>query len=119
MKRIVLIVIVTVVLSSCVGHHNAQDFDIAKLKEATTELKAIATQYESSIPPQLWPSYLNTISAKDVYLLDTGIYIQLDRFYVEESGLFIPLSDEDIDSTKKDPSYILLIDDIYSYHLKG
>jgi hypothetical protein len=51
---------------------------------------------------------------------EKGIYIRLDSFFVEESGLFIPLPGTVIGpDVHSDPGYRLLGVGIYSYHITG
>lgn len=114
----ILILILSIVLSSCVDDYKAADFDLAKLKEDSAILFQ-ANSVDGKISAQWWTPDIVKLKPKEIRSEKAGVYIKLDSFFAEESGLFIPSADEEfktIDGGKT--SYILLGQNIYSYHSK-
>jgi len=75
---------------------------------------------ENRIEKQWWPSEIKELNPESIMKSDKGIYIRLDSFFVEESGLFFPAPGTTIETgVHADPAYKLLSDGIYSYHVTG
>lgn len=115
------IIPVLLILCSCTGtgHYDAEDFELVKLKSAAPKLFTLPTQ-GSRIEQRWWPPAIAELKPISVRMSEFGIYIELDSFFVEQSGLFIPAPGITIDTgAHHDPSYRLLGDGIYSYHATG
>lgn len=114
-----LVLMLSAVLLACTGHYEHDEFDLVKLKEDSITLFE-AVPVDGKISAQWWPLGIVKLKAKNIRKEQHGIYIMLDAFLGEESGLFIPSANgEFTDNSNNDPSYILLGDDIYSYHIKS
>jgi len=88
--------------------------------ETFLKLKAASVTYDYFIPKFEWASYLETIGAEEVRIGKKGVYIELVRFFVDESGLYSPLNDNvDASSLGEGPEFIHLGKSVYSYHRKG
>lgn len=106
-------------LIACTGHYEHDEFDLVKLKEDSTTLFD-AVPIDGKISAQWWPSGIVKLKAKNIRKEQDGIYITLDNFLGEESGLFIPsASGGFIYNPNNDPNYILLGNGIYSYYIKN
>ncbi len=106
-------------LCACTEHQDADDFDLVKLKGVAGELFEAPTN-GNRIEKQWWPAEIVELQPKSIIRGERGIYIKLDSFFVEESGLFIPSPGTTIaPGTHQDPSYLLLDSGIYSYHVTG
>ena len=117
--RPIRLVSVVFILSACTGHQDPNDFDLVKLKGAATQLFAAPTS-ESHIEKKWWPSAIKELNPEAIMKSEKGIYIRLDSFFVEESGLFLPLPGTTIEpGVSSDPSYRSLGEGIYSYHVSG
>ena len=67
------------------------------------------------IPPEFRPA-----APKSVRMRDEGVYLIINRFFVEEDGVFILKSDTDFHpSSVGDPSYKKVSGRIYTYHISG
>ena len=105
-------------LAACTGHYDSDAFDLAKLKEGSATLFE-AVPVDGKISAQWWPASILKIKPKEIRREEGGIYIVLDAFLAEESGLFIPSVNGKFKPRVNDnSSYVLLDDDIYSYHIK-
>lgn len=117
--RPIRLVFLVFILSACTGHQDANDFDLVKLKGAVEQLFAAPTN-ENHIEKKWWPSAIKELNPESIMKGEKGIYIRLDSFFVEQSGLFIPLPGTTIElGVHSGPSYILLGEDIYSYYVTG
>jgi hypothetical protein len=118
MKPITLVVLLFI-LSACTGHHDAEEFDLIKLKGAAGQLFD-AEINGNRIEKQWWPAEIKALNPESVFKGEKGIYIMLDSFFVEESGLFIASPGTMIEpGVHSDPDYVLLGEGIYSYHITG
>ena len=118
MKPVSLIVLLFI-LSACTGHHDADEFDLVKVKEAAGQLFN-APINGNRIQMQWWPSEIRALNPESIMKNEKGFYIKLDSFFVEESGLFIPSPGTTIKpGVHSDPGYVLLGEGIYSYHVTG
>jgi len=110
----------TLIISGCTEHYESSEFDLKLIQKAFNELKLISKDYEQSIPKSKWPSYLQVIDAKSVHFNERGIFIELEHFFVEESGLYSPFdTGSDASQIGKDPEIIRLTKSVYSYNIKG
>ena len=106
-------------LSACTGHHDADDYDLVKLKAVAGQLFEAPTNGKR-IEKQWWPSDITELNPESIIKSEKGIYIKLESFFVEESGFFIPSPGTKIEpGVHADPSYLLLGDGIYSYYVTG
>lgn len=117
--RPIRLVFLVFVLSACSGHQNANDFDLARLKGAVEQLFAAPTN-GNHIEKKWWPSAIKELNPESIMKNEKGIYIRLDSFFVEASGLFVPFPGIAIElGVYSDPSYKLLGEGIYSYYVTG
>ena len=113
-----LVLILGFILVACTGHYEGDEFDLAKLKESRVTLFE-AIPVDGKISAQWWPAAILNIKPKEIRSEENGIYIVLDSFWAEESGLFIPSVNKKLKPSVNDNSaYVLLGYDIYSYHIK-
>lgn len=90
-----------------------------KLKGAVTKLFDLPTN-GNRIEERWWPAEIKELNPESIMKNENGIYIRLDSFFVEESGLFIPLPGTMMEpGAHSDPSYRLLGEGIYSYYVTG
>jgi hypothetical protein len=75
-----------------------------------------------SIDASKWPPSFATSGVKSAYIGYNGLYLETDRVYVQESGVFVPC-----DSTKfapelvtgEDPAYVKVQDGVFTYYIAG
>lgn len=114
-----LVLMLSVILVACTGHYEHGEFDLVKLKEESATLFE-AVPVDGKISAQWWPSGIVKLKAKQIRKEQDGIYMTLDAFLGEESGLFIPSANGAFKYTPKNgPDYVLLGHGIYSYHIKN
>lgn len=113
-----LVLILSIVLVACTDHYENDEFDLAKLKESSATLFD-AVPVDGKISAQWWPAVVVQLKPKEVRKNEDGIYIVLDAFFSQESGLFVPSANGDFTGSLKDNSdYIFLSHGMYSYHVK-
>jgi hypothetical protein len=113
------ILFAVVSLTACTGHHNADDFDLIRIQQAASALLQSSPD-DSDLDLSELPEIIKGLNPESVFVHTEGIYIQLDSFFVEESGLFLPRAgiQRNFDH-RSDPSYKLLGHGVYSYHVTG
>ena len=117
--RPITLIFVLFILSACTGHHDANEFDLVRLKGAVDQLFD-APMSGFRIENQWWPSEIKELNPESILKREKGLYIKLDSFFVEESGLFIPSPGTTIEpGVHSDPGYVLLCEGIYSYYVTG
>ncbi len=102
-------------IGGCVGHHDPSDFDLIALGKASVELSKIEDGF---IPKEKWPGAVLALKPEGILKDGTGIYIKLNSFMAEESGVFFPVGVVK-EGAGNDPSYKLIGSNIYSYYIKG
>jgi hypothetical protein len=114
-------VLIILMLFACTGtgHYDADKFDLINLKIAVEQLFELPADGDD-IEEKWWPSAIAELKPKSVRKNENGIYIELDSFYVEKSGLFIPSPGFKVETdVHYDPGYMLLGNGVYSYHATG
>ena len=109
------------ILYSCTGtgHYDTADFDLVTLNRAVAKLYTLPTS-GVQIEEQWWPAEIAGLKPNSVSMSNIGIYIEIDSFFVERSGLFIPPPGSKIEiGDHYDPSYRLMGNGNYSYHATG
>ena len=113
------LVLLLFILGACTSHYDADDFDLVKLGSSVVQLFNFPTN-GSRIEKKWWPPEIAELNPESVRKSEQGIYIELNSFFVEENGLFIPTPGTRIETgTHKEPYYRLLGNGIYSYHVTG
>ena len=106
-------------IASCPGHYEPSDFDLNAIEKAGSSLQLIETE-EYLIDKELWPNAIKSLNPESVYKNEYGIYIKLDSFFVEESGIYFPQKGINVKTGNGyDPSYKKLNGNVYSYYIKG
>jgi len=74
----------------------------------------------SIIKTNEWPNTIKQLSPEKVYYGEEGLYLMYKDRYVEEWGIFILLDNTDfIPEESGDPSYNIITNRIYNYHIAG
>ena len=118
MKKTLTLLLI-VLLSGCVKHHDLDDFELTDLTTASEELKLITEGSSGVIEISMCPEYFKEINAISIRRDSFGIYINLDTSFVQESGLYIHLNGDKPEKSGSDPNYKYLQDNIYSYVING
>lgn len=117
--RIFQVLLFLMLISGCVQHQKLEGLDVASIEKSSLEL---LTRYPQNIVLNLedLQTSLLVLNPQAVRIDETGIYISLEKLFVEESGLFIPRLGYSPDlSMGLDPSFKLLKSRTYSYLVKG
>ena len=75
-----------------------------------------------SIDSSRWPPSFAGAGVKSVYIGHEGLYIETDRVYVQEAGVFIPCDAEKFRSDSaagEDPVYLKVADGVFTYYIAG
>jgi len=114
-----LLLLLMVATAGCTGHHNSEDFDIEKINYAASKMIALNLS-NGAIEAQWWPVDIVVLKPTAATKTQQGIYIQLQSFFSQESGLFFPTDAGRFQSQMtNDPSFNKLSESVYSYHIKG
>lgn len=72
------------------------------------------------IAPAAWPEAVTRLKPERVYRNERGVYLYTYEFFVEQKGIFLldPASDF-IPSADADPSYTVVITDVFLYRSAG
>lgn len=63
---------------------------------------------------------INDLNPEKVYVTDKGIYIVLNSSLATESGIYVPRSEVQVDTSNgNDPSYEYVSGRVYKYKIKG
>jgi hypothetical protein len=81
---------------------------------------ALLEHPEGDIPAQRWPEAVARLQPERVYRSHNGIYIYTYEFFVEQRGVFLldPASTF-VPDAQGDPSYEVVITDVYLYRIAG
>ena len=71
------------------------------------------------VPASQWPPEIARLKPNQVYVAPEGMYITTSSLFVQEWGLFVPRASEFAAQPGTDPSYTLLGQGVFSYHVKG
>ncbi|RDV23903.1 hypothetical protein DXV75_16820 [Alteromonas aestuariivivens] len=120
--RFIKIIVLLGVLTGCVNDYSENHFDLVEIE--TAAIKYLSSQEENGslhgIQLSNFPVQIANLDPERVYLTDQGLYIQLDSFFVQESGLFVP--NKPLDSSfveSLDPKYTRLSGSVFSYIIRG
>ena len=120
--RFFKIIVLSVLLTGCVKDYSRNKFDLQAIETAAAALLASseADGFIAGVQLTDIPEQLTILNPEEVYLTDQGLYIQLDSFFVQASGLFVPrthLVNSLENST--DPKYTRLSGNVFSYIISG
>lgn len=74
---------------ACRGHYSADDFDLVGIQQDATALLKSSPDDRKLDLSEL-PETIKALNLEAVFVHTVGIYIQLDSFFVEARGLFVP-----------------------------
>ena len=75
-----------------------------------------------SIEATKWPASFARAGVKSAYIGEGGLYLETDRAYVQEAGVFIPCDVTKFSSasvTGEDPMYTKVTDGVFTYYVAG
>jgi hypothetical protein len=77
---------------------------------------------EQSIDASKWPPSFAPSGVKSAYIGLNGLYLETDRVYVQESGVFVPCDSKTFapeSVTGEDPAYVKVQDGVFTYYIAG
>ena len=77
---------------------------------------------KQSIEATKWPASFARAGVKSAYIGEGGLYLETDRAYVQEAGVFIPCDATKFSSasvTGEDPMYMKVADGVFTYYVAG
>ena len=114
--RLALIASVLVCLGAC--SRTLAPSEIASLSDAAPGVLQAAS-LSSDVPASQWPPAVSRLKPERVYVTPDGLYVVTSSFFVEERGFFVPRTAGFSGQSGTDPSYTLIGQGVYSYHIKG
>lgn len=105
-------------LSGCTPSRPSSQTAARLARDAAPLMNLCATK--QNIDPARWPSSFVSSGVKSAYIGHAGLYIETDRVYVQEAGVFIPCDATKFVSesvTGEDPIYLKVADGIFTYYI--
>ncbi|WP_394224475.1 hypothetical protein [Alteromonas gracilis] len=120
--RFIKILAIVPLLTGCVKDYSEFQFNSKEIEIAAAHVLSSHEVNTIVYGTQLSniPKEIAELNPESVYLTELGLYIQLDSFFVEESGLFIPIKSMDsLELEGSDPRYTRLSGNVFSYITSG
>jgi hypothetical protein len=90
-----------------------------KLAREAAPLMSLCTTRQI-IDASKWPPSFALSGVKSAFIGDNGLYLKTDRFFVQESGVFVPCdSTKFAPATGGDPAYVKVQDGVFTYYIAG
>jgi len=113
-----MLLVATATMAACMPSEPAATTAMQLARDAEPLLSLCHTR--QSIDQSLWPPSLITLGAKSVYIGHEGLYIETDRFYVQEAGVFVPCDrDKFVPREGEDPMFTKVANGIFTYFIAG
>jgi|SRR6185436_18918544 len=77
---------------------------------------------KQSIAQSQWPPSFADAGVESAYIGHDGLYLETDRIYVQEAGVFIPCDASKFVSSSisgEDPVYLKVADGVFTYYIAG
>lgn len=120
--RSILLIAITLFLTGCVKDYAKTPFNFEDINNAAAKVLSSEEVNADGYAVQILivPEQIEALDPQTVYVTNEGLFIQLDSFFVSESGLFIPNKHMDSVLLKSaDPKYTRLSENVYSYVISG
>ena len=114
------IAILSVVLAGCSPSRPSSDAALTLARDAAPLMALCPTKQR--IDATKWPASLADAGVKSAYIGQSGLYLETDRFFVQEAGVFIPCDVSKFSSASvigEDPMYLKVADGIFTYYVAG
>jgi len=105
-------------MTACMPSEPAASTAIQLAKDAEPLLSLCNTR--QTIDEPRWPAAFTTLGARSVYFAHEGLYIETDRVYVQEAGVFVPCDKGKFAPQEGgDPAYTEVADGVFTYFVAG
>lgn len=112
--------IAAVVIAAWFFRSPIPSIDAVQAEELCAAADHLSEWQEGDVQKSGWPEAIVRLAPKSVRVTDIGVYLELERFFVTEHGLFVLPSTSSYRPTPGgDPSYRLLRERVYWYEIKG
>jgi len=113
-------ILVAIALAGCAPSRPSQDIALLLARDSAPLMALCPTK--QSIGAALWPASFAGAGVKSAYIGQSGLYLETDRLYVQETGVFIPCDVSKFPSasvTSEDPMYMKVADGVFTYYVAG
>jgi hypothetical protein len=116
----VVVSLLVIALTACTPSRPDAATALKLAKDATPLLTLCAEK--QSIDQARWPSSFASAGVESAYIGYAGLYIETDRVYVQESGVFLPCNPTTFvleSITAEDPAFLEVGDGVFTYFIAG
>ena len=113
-------ILVVIALAGCAPSRPSQDIALLLARDSAP-LMALCP-IKQSISAAKWPASFASAGVTSAYIGQSGLYLETDRLYVQEAGVFIPCDVRKFSSesvTGEDPMYMKVADGVFTYYVAG
>jgi hypothetical protein len=107
-------------LTGCTPSRPSAQLAAQLARDAAPLMGLCATK--QGIAPSQWPASFASAGVESAYIGYGGLYIETDRIYVQEAGVFIPCEASKFVSSSKtgeDPVYLKVAEGVFTYFIAG
>ena len=112
--------LIAIALVGCVPSRPSPEVALLLARDSAPLMALCPT--EQRIDATKWPASFAGAGVKSAYIGQSGLYLEIDRFYVQEAGVFIPCDVRKFFSasvTGEDPMYMKVEEGVFTYYVAG
>ena len=115
-----VVILAAVALAGCSPSPPSPDIAVVLARDSASLLTLCPTRQR--IDASKWPASFAGAGVKSAYIGQSGLYLETDRTYVQEAGVFIPCDVSKFSPasvTGEDPMYLKVADGVFTYYVAG
>jgi len=112
--------LIAIALAACSPSRPSRDIAMRLARDAAP-LMALCPA-KQRIDAAKWPASFAGAGVESAYIGQSGLYVETDRLYVQEAGVFIPCDVSKFSSVTvsgEDPMYMRVADGVFTYYVAG
>ena len=115
-----VVILAAVVLAGCSPSPPSSDIALVLARDSAPLMTLCPAK--QTIDAAKWPASFAGAGVKSAYIGQSGLYLETDRIYVQEAGVFIPCDVSKFSPasvTGEDPRYLKVADGVFTYYVAG
>ena len=115
-----VIALAAIALTGCSPSRPSSDIALVLARESAALMTLCPTKQR--IDAEKWPASFASAGVRSAYIGQGGLYLETDRTYVQEAGVFIPCDVSKFTHasvTGEDPMYLKVADGVFTYYVAG
>ena len=116
----IVVILVVVALAGCSPSRPSSDIALVLARDSTPLMTLCPTKQR--IDAERWPASFAGAGVRSAYIGQGGLYLETDRTYVQEAGVFIPCDVSKFTHasvTGEDPMYLKVAEGVFTYFVAG